>query len=92
MSKHGPGPASLRITGSGYRGPTEVLLDGQNVAPALAGITLRLGVEAPPTAVLDVLIGEVSTEVGHTQIVIPGETHRLLVQLGWTPPEGDGAS
>lgn len=82
MSQHGV----LRISGTGLRGGTEVQLDGQDITNALEGLSLRLGVDNMPTAALDVLLHDVSTEVENPVIVVPEKTHALLVQLGWTPP------
>ncbi|MFJ7269418.1 hypothetical protein ACIQV3_22700 [Streptomyces sp. NPDC099050] len=92
MSKDGRRPGSLRISGSGLPGGTEVQLDGQNIERALAGVTLRVALDEVPTAVLDVVLHDLSTEVENPRLVVPGETHKLLVLMGWTPPEGDGAS
>lgn len=66
-----------------------VHLDGTDIAHALTGIALTLGVNKAATATLDLVIVDV-TEVQDTEarIVIPDATRDLLVQLGWTaPPE-----
>lgn len=92
MSKHGPRHGELRISGSGLPGGTKVELDGQDVSSTLTGLTFRIGLDDLPTAVLDVVLWDLSTTVENPKVVVPEATHKLLVQLGWTPPEGDGAS
>lgn len=90
MSKHG----KLRLTGSGLPGDTRVELDGVDVARGLKGLTLTLDAadDDRPRAVLDVLLWELDTELDGVQFAVPSKTREVLIQLGWTPPEGDGAS
>lgn len=96
MSKHGVRPGALHISGPGAPGGTRVLLDGEDIAAVLTGLTLRIGTENRPTAVLDVVLHDLSTDVAEPRIVVPAKTEALLVQLGWTPPvdgeqQGDGS-
>lgn len=92
MSKYGGQPGELRISGSGLPGGTKVELDGQDVSNSLTGLTFRIGLESRPTAVLDIVLRDLSVAVENPGLVVPGATRELLIQLGWTPPEGDGAS
>ncbi|WP_405531513.1 hypothetical protein OG592_27035 [Streptomyces avidinii] len=92
MSKRGGRAGKLRLTGSGLPGGTQVELDGVDMAPGLTGVTLRIGVDDKPQAILDVLLWELDTELDGVQFVVPPKTREVLIQLGWTPPEGDGAS
>lgn len=92
MSKYGQQPGELRISGSGLPGGTKVELDGQDISSTLTGLTFRIGLDDRPTAVLDVVLWDLSTAVENPKLVVPEATHKLLVRLGWTPPEGDGAS
>jgi hypothetical protein len=96
MSKHGTRPGALHISGTGQPGGTTVHLDGEDIAAALTGLTLRIDTENRPTAVLDVMLHDLSTDVANPHIVVPAKTEALLVQLGWTPPadreqQGDGS-
>ncbi|MEV7491422.1 hypothetical protein AB0O08_11775 [Streptomyces anulatus] len=96
MSKHGTQHGALHISGTGLPGGTTVQLDGKDIAAALTGLTLRICGEARPTAVLDVVLHDLATDVAEPRIVVPAKTEALLVQLGWTPPvdgeqQGDGS-
>ncbi|MFI8448239.1 hypothetical protein [Streptomyces erythrochromogenes] len=62
------------------------------IANDLIGLTVRLVPGEPPAAVLDVIIDDLSADMEGARVAVPEATHKLLVQLGWTPPEGDGAS
>lgn len=97
MSKHGTRPGALHISGTGMPGGgTTVQLDGEDIAAALTGLTLRLDTKNRPTAVLDVMLHDLSTHVANPRIVLPAKTEALLMRLGWTPPvdgeqQGDGS-
>ncbi|MGW1814078.1 hypothetical protein ACWCQM_11030 [Streptomyces sp. NPDC002125] len=96
MSKHGTHSRALHISGTGLPGGTTVQLDGEDIAAALTGLTLRMGTKDRPTAVLDVVLHDLSTDVAEPRIVVPTKSRALLVQLGWTPPvdgeqQGDGS-
>ena len=86
MSKHGVRPGKLRIGGSGLPGGTQVELDGQDIVSALTGLSLHIGVDQRPTAVLEVLLHDVDTELENPRVIVPETTRDLLVRLGWTPP------
>lgn len=92
MSKHGGRAGKLRLTGSGLPGGTRVELDGVDVASSLTGMSLSIGLDDKPQAVLDVVLYELDTNLDGVQFVVPPKTREVLIQLGWTPPEGDGAS
>lgn len=89
MSKDGSSPRSLRITGTGRPGGTQVELDGQDISRALRGVTLRLDTEHRPTAVLDIDVHDLDADTAETHIAIPEPTRALLTRLGWTPPAGE---
>lgn len=86
MSKYGVRPGKLRLGGTGLPGGTQVELDGVDVASAVTGLSLRIGVNDRPTAVVDVVLNELDTELENPRVVVPDKTRALLVQLGWTPP------
>jgi phage protein D len=86
MSKYGVRPRKLRLGGTGLPGGTQVELDGVDVASAVTGLSLRIGVNDRPTAVVDVVLHELDTELKNPRVVVPDKTRALLVQLGWTPP------
>ncbi|MFD8805570.1 hypothetical protein [Streptomyces sp. NPDC059597] len=90
MSKHGDRPGTLRICGDA--GPSaQVELDGQDIAKALTGLTLRLGVGHLPTATLDLIVHDFGAEAD-VRFVVPDECRDLLVRLGWTPPAEEATS
>lgn len=96
MSKHGMRPKALHVSGTGMPGGMTVRLDGEDIAAALTGLTLRIGLEDRPTAVLDVVLHDLFTDVANPCVVVPAKTEALLVQLGWVPPtngeqQGDGS-
>lgn len=92
MSKHGGTPRKLRLMGNGLPGGTQVELDGVDVTSSLTGLALKIGLDERPQVVLDVLLWEMDTELDDVQFVVPPKTREALIRLGWTPPEGDGAS
>lgn len=61
-------------------------LDGQDVACALTGISLRIDGGPVVTAVLDVVADEIPNDLGEVRVHLPEKTRDLLVRLGWTPP------
>jgi phage protein D len=89
VSKHGLHPGALHISGNGLPGSTTVELDGEDITSTLKGLSLRLSTEDQPTATLDVLLWETSTDLENPAIIVPDKTRELLVSLGWTPPQGD---
>lgn len=86
MSKHGVRRGSLRISGTGLPGGTTVALDGDDISAALTGVSLRVRLDHEPTAVLDVVLHDLLSEIEGPRIVVPDATRDLLVRLGWTPP------
>lgn len=82
----------LQIGRGGESKGTKVRLGGEDIANDLTGLTLRMVPGELPTVVLDVFICDLSADLDDVRAVVSEETHKLLVQLGWTPPEGDGAS
>ncbi|MFZ3473098.1 hypothetical protein ACODT3_10810 [Streptomyces sp. 4.24] len=92
MSKHDGRHGELRISGSGLAGGTKVELDGQDISCSLSGLAFSIDLDDRPRAVLDVVLKDLSTSVENPKVVVPDATRELLIRLGWTPPEGDGAS
>jgi hypothetical protein len=86
MSKHAVRPGTLRIGGTGLPGGTTIELDGRDIAGVVTGLSLRIGLDDRPTATLDVVLYDMSTEVENPRVVVPEKTWDLLVRLGWTPP------
>ncbi|PZT70190.1 hypothetical protein DN402_31725 [Streptomyces sp. SW4] len=84
MSKHGTRTGNLRIVSTGGPG-AQVELDGENIANALTGLTLRMGVDRMPTATLDLVVYDLGAEA-EVRFEVPDECRELLVRLGWTPP------
>ncbi|MDT0377237.1 hypothetical protein RM572_00405 [Streptomyces sp. DSM 42041] len=78
-------PGTLRITGDAAQQTVE--LNGENIAPAIYGLTLKLQAGAMPTVTLDAVVWETSTDVGAVRVEIPDATRDLLQRLGWTPPD-----
>lgn len=89
MSKNGTRPGSLSIIGDGMPGSTVVELDGRDITRAVSGVTVEIDVDSKPTALLNVLLFDVSTHLDNPCVVIPDATRELLVQLGWKPPQDD---
>lgn len=81
----------LQVSNKGVAG-AEVQLDGEDIARDLTALTVHLAPGARPSAVLYVNIDGLAFDASDAEIELPPSTHKLLVQLGWTPPEGDGAS
>jgi len=72
-----------------YQGrPNEasIKLDGVNVADSVTGVKVNMGVDQLPEIELDLVVIDVSLDLGHPQILIPASTRHLLIELGWTPP------
>ncbi|BCM70867.1 hypothetical protein EASAB2608_06201 [Streptomyces sp. EAS-AB2608] len=86
MSKYGVRPGKLRLGGTGLSGGTQVELDGVDIAPVVAGLTLSIGVDSLPTAVVDLVLHELDAELSNPRVVVPEKTRAVLVRLGWTPP------
>lgn len=77
----------LGITAKAPGEHSTVTLDGHDIARALTGLTLTLGVGQVPTATLDLLLLDI-TEVqdAETRILVPDATRDVLTALGWTAP------
>ena len=83
MSKHGVRPGKVQISSDGVTG--RLHLDGQDISQVLDGVDLKLRPGCLPEVTLGVIVHDLTTEV-EAKVVIPQETHDLLVRLGWTPP------
>ncbi|WP_199572741.1 hypothetical protein [Streptomyces murinus] len=92
MSKHGVRPGKLRLGGTGFPGGTRVELDGVDIAPVVTRLTLHVGVDNVPTAVVDVVLHELDMELETPRVIVPETTRDLLVRLGWTPPAEEAQS
>ncbi|NUQ95673.1 MAG: hypothetical protein HOY79_03635 [Streptomyces sp.] len=76
----------LTVTATGPK-TTTVRLDGHDIANALTGLTLTLGVDRVPEAHLELLLIDV-TDIQDidARILISDTAREMLVALGWTPP------
>ena len=92
MSKCGVRPQRLRLGGTGLPGGTQIELDGVDIAHAVTGLSLHIGVDNLPTAVFDVALRELDTDLEQPRVTVPDETRDLLVRLGWTPPAEEATS
>jgi hypothetical protein len=92
VSKHVVRPGKLRLGGSGLPGDTQIELDGEDIASAVTGLSLRLGVYGLPEVTLDVVLHELDAELEHPRVILPDATKQLLVRLGWTPPAEEAQS
>lgn len=77
---------TLRVSrsedGYGHR----VVLDGQDIANSILGLTVAFKGGESPAATLDLVLDEIPTETDDVRVHLPEETRDLLVRLGWTPP------
>ncbi|MET8766331.1 hypothetical protein [Streptomyces sp. NPDC004658] len=92
MSKYSNRPGRLRIGGTGLPGGTEIDLDGEDIAGAVTHLSLHVGVDNKPTAVIDVVLHELDTDLENPRVTVPQKTRNLLVRLGWTPPAEEAQS
>ncbi|MFE2326127.1 hypothetical protein ACFXD5_19730 [Streptomyces sp. NPDC059385] len=67
-------------------------LDGVDVTRCLKALAFQIGVDQEPTATLDIVLWDVSTDAENPRLVVSEDCRKVLIHLGWTPPEGDGAS
>lgn len=74
----------------GGPGTYRVLLDGEDIAPAVRAVTVEAtGRDELPRVALDLAIVELGTvSLPEASVYIPDATRDLLVKLGWTPPGG----
>lgn len=63
----------------------EVVLDGQDIAPAVTAVQLNADAEGNRT--LTLTLGAWESEVqGEVSVVLSQQTRELLARAGWTPP------
>jgi hypothetical protein len=86
VSKYGVRPGKLRLGGTGLPGDTQIELDGQDIASAVTGLSLRVGTYGLPEVTLEVVLHELDTVLETPLVILPDATRDLLVRLGWTPP------
>jgi hypothetical protein len=86
VSKHGVRPGRLRLGGTGLPGGTQIELDGEDIARSVTGLSLYISTDNRPTAVVDVVLHEMDTDLDNPRVIVPEKTRDLLVRLGWTPP------
>lgn len=84
-------PRTLRISTPTDRGGQIVELDGVDISRALYGLSLTIRAGDMPSAVLDVVVEEIPTELDEVRAYLPDATKELLVRLGWTPPAEEGS-
>lgn len=80
----------IRIVPS-FAGTKDVVeIDGQDLANACRGYTLRAHVGHVPELELDLFIIAEANEVnGEVLVIVPDRTREALINLGWTPPGGN---
>lgn len=71
---------------AGFTG--KVLLDGYDASSAVSGFTVRADVRDATTVKLDVVVLHGAELNLDAEILIPAPVAALLVEFGWTPPEG----
>ena len=79
---------AVQITGltHGYK-DLSITIDGTDISPrALAGLAITAGTDGAPRLTLDVVALSVPKVDGQMEIVVPDETRKILIDLGWTPP------
>lgn len=72
-------------------GRGRILLDGRNVTGLVRGVHVDAGVGLVTTVELELAV-VVAAELNGARVLagLDAETEELLVELGWTPPGGDG--
>ena len=66
----------------------QVLIDGQDIAGSLAGLSLSVSAGEVPQLMLDLQLIDV-TSFGSTEadVLLGAGVVETLIKLGWTPPE-----
>jgi hypothetical protein len=75
------------ISKSSTPGDADVLLDGENIGPALIGITVAAGTHRQTRVSLDLAVFEFEVQ-DDTRLWVNQRTVELLARYGWRPPEG----
>lgn len=95
VQTEGPHPAGFLPTKPAHHsvcvdvlnGVGRVLVDGTNVAAVVTGVTTFSFARHAPKVVLELIPGKLWVNTDRAQVEIDGDTHDLLVSLGWTPPK-----
>jgi hypothetical protein len=75
-----------------HEGPsieTVVLVDGENIAGSLTGLSVSIGASQAATVNLELFIGDISILLTDPKVVVDESTINTLKLLGWTPPVQD---
>jgi DNA polymerase III sliding clamp (beta) subunit (PCNA family) len=82
-----PNLTSVRITSRAAT--TTVEVGGRNISQALRGVAVSFEADQLPRVALDLLVFEVEEmSIETAEVIVPEDTARALVALGWTPPPG----
>jgi hypothetical protein len=82
-----PNLTSVRITSSAAT--TSVEVGGRDISQGLRGVAVSFEADELPRVALDLLVFEVEEmSIEAAEVIVPEETSRVLVALGWTPPVG----
>lgn len=76
-------PFRTTIDGEGHR----LELDGHDIARQVAGFTLAATGRHTPTITLHMYVGDLDVNFPEANVEIDPATHKLLVRLGWQPPD-----
>lgn len=69
-----------------------VTVDGVDIASAVTSLTVHADAWQRPRVTLDLSIHDVTrVSSPETELLIPDDTAKALVALGWTPPEDQPA-
>ena len=78
---------AVRITTPEHHRTGYIELDGQPINDAVRTVTLDMAAGLPPRITLGVAVDDVLLAIT-ADVVLPPAVHALLIDLGWTPPEG----
>jgi hypothetical protein len=77
---------AVRITTPEHHRTGYIELDGQPINDAVRTVTLDMAAGLPPRITLG-LAADLDLDIA-ADVVLPPAVHALLIDLGWTPPEG----
>lgn len=63
-----------------------IVIDGNDIAPAVRGLRLNHKIGHLPELTLDLAMLETRLDAEHVKVLIPDATAQLLIDAGWTPP------
>lgn len=69
-----------------------VIVDGNDITHSVRGLEYSADVGMMPRLKVDLAMFDVTRiESEHTEVLLSGATIQLLIDAGWTPPDGDPA-